>query len=179
MPRAAADAGRNKPEVKHRTTIAAAVALTAALGLSGCGSDDGGSDSAEQTTTTVAATTTTAAAYPPVPTVEKLNADLAMAFDETVPLEQKIQLVQGAEQDPELINKVAAAAKANNAQIEVIDVVDGQDGTATAGINMVIGDAPPNPGTVMFVVEDGVWKMSKDNACGFVALAQLTSPACA
>ncbi|MGW0023580.1 hypothetical protein [Rhodococcus sp. NPDC003383] len=160
-----------------KTTVATA-ALAAVLTMTACGSDESNDKgAATSTTTTTTAATTEAAAYPPVPTAAELNASLAMAFDETVPLEQKIPLVQGAEQDPELINQVAAAAKANDAVITVVDVVDGGDGTATAGIDMIIG-GNPNPGTVVFVAEDGVWKLSKDNACGFVSLAQLTSPVC-
>ncbi|MGW5288796.1 hypothetical protein [Rhodococcus pyridinivorans] len=161
--------------MKFWKTTAAAATLFTVLTATACGSEE--SDTA--TTTSVTSTTTETAAYPPVPTPEELDASLALAFDETVPLEQKVQLVQGAEEDPNLINEVAAAAKANNVVIDVIDVVDDGAGTVTAGIDMVIGDAPPNPGSVTFVAEDGVWKLSKDNACGFVSLAQLSTPICA
>lgn len=174
------DSNRNKQrnkDLKFRKTTVATVALAAALTMTACSSDESDDAGTATTTTTTTSATPEAAAYPPVPTAAELNASLAMAFDETVPLEQKVPLVQGAEQDPELINQVAAAAKANNAVITVVDVVDGGDGTATAGVDMIIG-GNPNPGSVVFVAEDGVWKLSKDNACGFVSLAQLTSPVC-
>ncbi len=152
----------------------AGVAIAAALTMSAC-SDDGGSTER----TTVQQTTTTAAPTPTLapPTATDLNAALAKAFDESVPLDQKVQLVQGAEADPELINQVAKAAKDAGATIEVVDVTPTGDETITAGVTLVI-NGQPNPATVDFVAEDGVWKMSKSYACQLVTMANLTSPAC-
>ena len=160
--------------MKQKLAVTAGAVAVFALVAAGCSS----SDESESETTTTTSATTSAAAFPPAPTPDQLNADLALAFDETVPIEQKLKLVQGADQDPELINKVAAAAKANNTVIDVVDVTDHGDGTATANITIAVGANPPNPGSVDFVYEDGTWKMSKTNACGFVQLAQLASPAC-
>ena len=117
-------------------------------------------------------------AYPPLPTAQELNGNLALAFDETVPLDQKIGLVEGANEDPDLVNKVAAAAKANDATVNVINVVDQGGGVAAADIEVIVRGGPPNPSTVQFVAEDGRWKLTRENACGFVALAQLSSPLC-
>ncbi|WP_258195283.1 YceI family protein [Rhodococcus sp. OK519] len=151
----------------------AGVAIAAALTMSAC-SDDGGS-----TDRTTAQQTTTSAAAPSIapPTAAELNAALATAFDANVPVEQKAQLVQGAEADPELINQVAKAAKDAGATIEVVDVTPTGDDTVTAGVNLVI-NGQTNPATVDFVAENGVWKMSKSYACQLVTMAQLTSPAC-
>ncbi|CCW10575.1 hypothetical protein RAJCM14343_4604 [Rhodococcus aetherivorans] len=166
-------------KLKLRKITVATVALAAALTMSACSSDDGGSSTSTSAKTTTS-TTTAAAQYPPVPTVEDLNAMLAKAFDETVPAEEKVNLVQGAEQDPALIDQVAAAAKQAGAQITVLDVNDNQNGTVTAGIETLLAGAQqPAVGTVDFVAENGVWKLSKNNACAIVATAQLQSPACA
>ncbi|WP_235871292.1 hypothetical protein [Rhodococcus spongiicola] len=151
----------------------AGVALAAALTISAC--SNGGAETTERTT---AMQTTTAAAPEVVPpTPADLNANLAKVFDESIPLEEKVSLVQGAEQDPELINQVVGAAKQNNATIEVIDVTPTGPETVTAGVNLVI-NGQTNPATVDFVAEDGQWKMSQQYACQLVQLAELTSPAC-
>ncbi|OZD61487.1 hypothetical protein CH272_03865 [Rhodococcus sp. 05-340-1] len=161
-----------------RRTMVAGIAIAAALTMTACSS--GGEE--EPTTTTTAATTSAsvapdAGAYPPVPTVEELNGQLARGLDPNVPVEEKAALIQGASADPELINQVAAAAVANNAQIEITSIDDLGTGVLNAGITITL-NGQANPGTFQFVPEDGVWKLSKDNACGIVSLAQLTSPAC-
>ncbi|NKR32006.1 hypothetical protein GS504_17110 [Rhodococcus hoagii] len=113
------------------------------------------------------------------PTPAELNANLARAFDETVPAAEKVPLVQGAQADPQLIDRVVEAAMANKASAQVTGVTDLGDGTVAATVVMAL-DGQPAPESVMtFVAEDGVWKLSKDNACGIVSLAGLSSPACA
>ncbi|WP_425415092.1 hypothetical protein [Rhodococcus phenolicus] len=165
-------------KLKLRKITVATVALAAALTMSACSSDEGDSTTTTAKTTTATTTTAETAAYPPVPTVEDLNAMLAKAFDETVPADQKTDLVEGSAADPGLIDQVAAAAKQAGAQVTVLDVNDNENGTATAGIETKIGDQVAT-GTVDFVAEDGVWKLSKNSACGIVAMASLQSPACA
>ncbi|WP_232433667.1 hypothetical protein [Rhodococcus sp. AW25M09] len=158
--------------------MVAGIAVAAALTMTACSSDDG-----DTTATTTTAVTTSAAApapdasYPPVPSVEQLNTELNRGLDPNVPVEEKAALIQGASEDPELINQVAAAAVANNAQIEITSVDDLGTGVLNAGITITL-NGQANPGTFQFVPEDGVWKLSKENACGIVSLAQLTSPAC-
>lgn len=158
--------------------MVAGVAIAAALTMTACSSDDG-----DKTDTTTAATTTSAiaapegGAYPPAPSVEELNTQLVRGLDPNVPVEEKAALIQGASEDPDLINQVAAAAVANNAQIEITSLDDLGTGVLNAGITITL-NGQANPGTFQFVPEDGVWKLSKENACGIVSLAQLTSPAC-
>ena len=163
--------------MKLRKITVATVALAAALTMSACSSDDGGSTETTAKTTTATTTTEVVADYPPVPTPEELQASLDRAFDETVPAAEKTDLVEGAELDPTLIDQIAAAAKQAGAAITIIDVNDNEDGTATAGIETQIGDQVSS-GIVNFVAEDGVWKLSKNDACSIVNLAQLQTPAC-
>ena len=158
--------------------MVAGIAIAAALTMTACSSDEGDTTATTTTAaTTTASTPTENAAYPPVPTVEELNGQLARGLDPNVPVEEKAALIQGASEDPELINQVAAAAVANNAQIEITSIDDLGTGVLNAGITITL-NGQANPGTFQFVPEDGVWKLSKENACGIVALAQLTSPAC-
>jgi hypothetical protein len=153
------------------------MAIAATLTMTACSS---GGDEPAATTTTAAATTSATAPtgdLPPVPTAADLNAELQRGLDPNVPVSEKVGLVQGAEADPDLITKVADAARANNATVTVNDVTDLGDGTLSAnGTITVNGQA--NPLQVSFVAEDGVWKLSNANACQIVSLAQITSPAC-
>ncbi len=152
----------------------AAVAIAAALTMTACSSD--GDDGETRTTATQASTTVTAPDVAP-PTAAELNDAITQALDPAVPVEQKIQLVQGAEKDPELVNQVAQAAKDAGATIEVKDVTPTGADTVTAGVVLTV-NGQPNDATVDFVSENGVWKMSQAYACQLVAMAQLTSPAC-
>ncbi|EME21739.1 hypothetical protein G419_07794 [Rhodococcus triatomae BKS 15-14] len=161
-----------------RKTLVAGVAVAAALTLGACSSDDGDTTPA----TTSKATTTTAVAAPddtpPVPTAAELNAMLVKGLDPATPIEEKVTLVEDGQTDPGLFDQVAAAAKQNNASVEVVDpILDNGDGTLTATVNMTIG-GQVNPGTATFVVQDGQWVLSKEYACNIVKLANLTSPAC-
>lgn len=180
-------AGDQSEKDKHlklrntRKAMVAGIAIAAAFTMTACGSDDDGKTAT--TTTTAAASSASAAPeasgdYPPVPTPEELNAELLRGLDPAVPVEEKAQLIQGAEADPDLINQVAAAAVANGADIQLTSVDDLGDGTLNAGATLTI-NGQANPGNFTFVAEDGKWKLSKDNACGLVQLAQLSSPACA
>jgi len=167
-------------KLKLQKMTVAAVAIAAALTMTACGSNGGDtkeSTSAKPTTTTSSAPTTTVE----LPTSAELNGKVAQALDETVPAADKVNLVQGAEQDPELINQVAAAAKAAGAQVEILDpVTDTGSETAAASLNIVVNGQPLQQGLqASFVYEDGVWKLSKTTACQIVGVAGLTSPACA
>ncbi len=81
--------------------------------MTACGSDDktDSPTTTSKTTTTTTASDSTDAPVALLPTAPELNAKVAQALDETVPAADKVNLVQGAEADPELINQVAAAAK--------------------------------------------------------------------
>ncbi|CAM3007141.1 Lipoprotein [Prescottella defluvii] len=163
---------------KRNPKAIAAVALCGvALATAACSGPADPGDPTPTTTTPVApliATPLVAAG-----TVAELNANLARAFDETVPAAEKVALVQGAQADPQLIDRVVEAAKVNKASVEVSDVTDLGDGTVVATVVMTL-DGQPAPESIMtFVAEDGGWKLSKDNACDIVGIAGLSSPACA
>lgn len=119
----------------------------------------------------------TASAYPPVPSAADLNEELKRGFDPAVPSAEKAVFIQAAEDDPSLIEHVVSAAVTNDAIVEITGVDDLGDGTLSAGATLTIG-GQPNPTTMIFVAENGVWKLSRDNACALVGLAGLTSAAC-
>lgn len=154
----------------------AAVAIAAALTMTACSSEE--PEPAKPTTTVKTTTTEVTVA---LPTAAELNAKIATALDESVPSSEKVKFVEGADADPELINQVAAAAKAAGAQVEVVDpVTDSGSDTATAPLAIVINGQPLAGGmNAVFVNLDGEWALSKTTACQIVSFAQLTTPACA
>ncbi|WP_430335765.1 hypothetical protein [Rhodococcus sp. ACT016] len=154
----------------------AAIVMVCGAGLASTACSDGGDPPAPPKSTT----TTVAPSQPPipVPTTAELNASLLRAFDETVPSAEKVTLVQGADADPQLIDQVVAAAKANKVSAQVTDVTDLGDGAVAATVVMTLDGQPAPESIVNFVAEDGVWKLSQESACGIVSVAGLTSPAC-
>ncbi|OKA16172.1 hypothetical protein BS618_06065 [Rhodococcus erythropolis] len=167
--------------MKLQKMTVAAVAIAAALTMTACSSGEKEASPTTSSKTTTATTTPSGDPAPELPTSAELNAKVAQALDESVPAADKVNLVQGAEQDPELINQVAAAAKAAGAQVEILDpVTDTGSETAAASLNIVVNGQPLQQGLqASFVYEDGVWKLSKTTACQIVGVAGLTSPACA
>ncbi|MFZ2174813.1 MAG: hypothetical protein WAW17_12425 [Rhodococcus sp. (in: high G+C Gram-positive bacteria)] len=160
-----------------RTSTVAAVAIAAALAMSACGSDESDSPT-PTTTTTVAAETTTEL---DLPTAAELNGLLVKGLDPATPIEEKIAMVEGSDQDPQLFNQVAAAAQQSGAQVQVLDpVIDNGDGTASAQLQLTINGQVQQGGLPAVFVPgpDGSWKLSKTTACSIVSIAQLTSPAC-
>lgn len=154
------------------SAVLLAVSVTALV--AGCSS--GEEEPAPQTSSPVA-TSDVVSVYPPVPTPEALNAELERGFDPAVPLQEKTTFIQGAQEDPTIVDQVVAAALANDATIEITSVDDLGDGTLSAGATLSVG-GQDNPATMIFVAEEGVWKLSRDNACAIVGLAGLTTPVC-
>lgn len=155
----------------------AGLAAVAALTLTACGSDDSDSDTKAASSTSAAAVTTEAEDdLPAVPTAADLNTQLQRALDPAVPNEEKLEMVQGAEADPELPGKLAQFYTDSGAAIEVTEVNDFGD-TLNAKANFKLGDTQ-NVVDVPFVAEDGVWKVEKTWTCNMLAQAQVQSPAC-
>ncbi len=154
--------------------LAAAILCGVALATAACSEPADPVDPAPPTSTATPSPQLVAA-----PTPAELNANLARAFDATIPAANKIALVQGAQADPELIDRVVEAALANRASAQVTDVTDLGDGTVAATVVMTFDGQPAPESVITFVAEDGVWKLSKDNACGIVSVAGLSSQACA
>ncbi len=158
----------------------ATLAVVTALGLSACGSGDKENEGTKTTTTT---TTTTSQAQaqsdlPPVPTVADLNAELQRGLDPNVPNEEKLELLQGINADPELPTRLVEAVQQNNASITVTGVTDLGNGTITADAQVALAGGEPQQAVVPFVAEDGKWKVQKEWICNMIQLANQTSPAC-
>lgn len=165
------DASRASVHLMYMRTVATLAVASTLLLVASC---------AEEPTEPLPRTGVTpdaAPSYPPVPTPEDLNAEVTRGLDPAVPLEQKVMFVQGAEDDPALIGQVVDAAVVNDATVEITSIDDLGDGSLNAGATVTIA-GEPNPGSMRFVAEDGVWKLSREDACSLVGLAGLTTTAC-
>ena len=151
------------------------LAVVAALSLSACGGDD----SKTPTTPTKTATSSTTKSnvnLPPTPTVAELNAQLLRALDPSVPNAEKLDLVQGAQADPELPGRLAQAYQQAGAKTEVTEVNafgDALNAKAKFTIN-----GQENIVDVPFVAENGKWKVEKGWACTMLTNLGQQSPAC-
>ncbi|MGN2640335.1 hypothetical protein ACWEKT_35105 [Nocardia takedensis] len=154
----------------------AGLAVVATLGLSACGGDDS-SDTAKPTKATTSAKATAAANLPAVPTVAELNAQLQKALDPAVPNSEKLEMVQGAEADPELPGRLAEAYKGAGATVEVTEVTAFGD-TINAKAKIVL-NGQENIADVPFVAENGQWKVQKAWACQILTTLGQQSTACA
>ncbi|MCP2299760.1 hypothetical protein APR11_006219 [Nocardia amikacinitolerans] len=166
--------------MKLRTTgriAIAGLAIVVSLGLTACGGDDS-SDTAKTTKTTTSAKATTAQAnLPAVPTVAELNAQLQKALDPAVPNSEKLEMVQGAEADPELPARLSEAYKSTGATVEVTEVTAFGD-TINAKAKIVL-NGQENIADVPFVAEEGKWKVQKAWACQMLTALGQQSTACA
>jgi len=156
----------------------AGLAIAATLSMTACGSDNK-KDTATptRTTTSAKASASASANLPPVPTVADLNAALQTALDPSIPSSEKLDMVQGAQADPELPNRLAEAAKGANVQVAVTDVTSFGD-SVNAKANFTI-NGQTNVVDVPFVAEDGKWKVQKTWACTMLTNLGQQSVACA
>ena len=145
------------------------ICVLAAVLCGGCGSDNIVKDGYT--------TTSEAPKYPPVPTVADLEAELSKGLDPNVPVDQKLQMFQGLQADPGLINRAADGIRTNGVTFQVTKVTDNGNGTLTVDVNFIT-NGNPNSGTVPFIAEDGMWKVQKSFVCNLVKITQTKSPAC-
>ena len=149
-------------------------ALGAALAMSACSSEGGNGGTTSTTGTvesTVTDTTTEAAAAPALPTADELNAILARATDPDVPVEEKVNTVQGGETAPELFETMAASQAESGAQFQVVNpVLPGYTpDSVLASVNFILPDSEAQPAeNVEFIYEDETWKLSQSWACTLI-----------
>lgn len=173
--------------MKFRTPMLVAAALAAGVALTACSSSDDGAAAPSTTVEEVVIDDTEVvedeSGLPPVPSVEELNERLQMALDPAVPAEEKAVMVQGLEDDPELIQALSEAAAQAQADGLIEDiVVTGpvlETGTEVISVPFeVTMDGNVNAGDVVIVADDGEWKLGKDSVCGLAALLEIPSDSC-
>ncbi|WP_225732197.1 MULTISPECIES: hypothetical protein [unclassified Nocardia] len=155
----------------------AGLAIVAALSMTACGSDDKKSEAKPTKATTSVKASASNPNLPPTPTVAQLNEELQRALDPNVPVAEKLEMVQGAQADPDLPSRLAEAYKQTGASVVVTDVTAFGD-TVNAKAKLTL-NGQENVADVPFVAEDGKWKVQKAWACQILSLANVQSKACA
>ncbi|QLY29665.1 hypothetical protein [Nocardia huaxiensis] len=167
--------------------VTAALMLAgSALAVTACGSNDtttpgttafdGGTDGESQVA--APAPSTTAAPNLATPTVAELNEKITKAFDASIDPKTKVEWVENAGQDPQLVTKLVDAAKQNDVTVEIVSVGQPKDGKLTADAKLTIAGKPVENATVAFVAEGNEWKVDHAFACTIVQSAKLDSAAC-
>ncbi|MBN4927903.1 hypothetical protein IEU95_13745 [Hoyosella rhizosphaerae] len=152
-----------------------------ALALTACGGDNGTDDTAGPEATPEALCEVPAG---DTPTGPELLSILNDALDPNVPTEEKSNLIEGGGDDPELWDQLSAEASANpDISYDIPDTPDAvfplDECTLSANFTLQLApDQPPNTGSLLFVAEDGQWKLSREDACNFVSSFELETEIC-
>lgn len=156
----------------RRTIAAVSLSAFALGGLAACGGDDdGGRETAPAPTSTVQETAT-------VPTAEELTGLLDRASDPAVPVEEKVDLVEGGAEAPEIFDQIAALKAEQGAQVTITGVAEG-DIPGTLIANAVIAQPGQEDINVQaqFIDQGGQWQLQKAFACALITNAGLEPPA--
>ncbi|HIW67706.1 hypothetical protein G6016_08515 [Dietzia aerolata] len=157
----------------RRTIAAVSLSAFALGGLAACGGDDdnGGRETAP-------APTTTSQQASAIPTAEDLTALLEQASDPAVPVEEKVNLVEGGAEAPEIFDQIAALKAEQGATVQITGVAEG-DVPGTLIANAVINQPGQEPINVQaqFINQGGNWMLQKAFACALITNAGLEPPA--
>ena len=157
----------------RRTIAAVSLSAFALGGLAACGGDDdnGGRETAP-------APTTTSQQASAIPTAEDLTALLEQASDPAVPVEEKVNLVEGGAEAPEIFDQIAALKADQGATVQITGVAEG-DVPGTLIANAVINQPGQEPINVQaqFINQGGNWMLQKAFACALITNAGLEPPA--
>ncbi|OFT83732.1 hypothetical protein [Corynebacterium sp. HMSC29G08] len=159
----------------HAPKIAATIAaVTLSLTLAAC-SGDAETDTTTTSTATEESTSQEAAPAAPaaqLPSADELNGVLQRAADPNLPIEERMLTVQGGESVPELFGVMTQSQLESGAQFQVVDPVlaDFEPNQVLAPVNLTAPDTEPTLiNDVMFVHEDGHWKLSQQWACNLIS----------
>ena len=158
---------------RHLTAVLSAATIVAALGLSGCSSDEhGASTETEPATTSAPATSTPAAQVAPLPPPDELAKVLYRLADPAVPGSQKLNLVEGATPDSAAVFDQFANALLNGGfapmKVDVRDVAWSDRDPADVVANVNVSSPNPRGPKFAFPMEftpiQGGWQLSARTA---------------
>ena len=101
----------------RRTIAAVSLSAFALAGLAACGEEENGRETA--------APPATSAQEAAIPTAEDLSLLLEQASDPAVPVEQKVNLVEGGAEAPEIFDQIAALKAEKGATVVITGVAEG------------------------------------------------------
>lgn len=154
--------------MKLSKITAITAAFGAAFALAACADD--GEETADTTETTVTEQAPAEAA-PEMPSAEELNLVLAQTTDADLPMEERVNTVQGGETAPELFETMTLSKEESGADFQVVTpVLPGYtDDSVLATVNFTLPERPAQVAdNVEFIYEDGYWKLSQSWACTLI-----------
>lgn len=154
----------------RRTAAALALSACALGGLAACGDDE-----PDRPTAAPSPTSSTQAAT--VPSAEQLGDVLNRASDPNLPTDQKVNLVEGGQEAPELFDEIAKLKAEKGANVTISSAAEG-DTPGTAIANAVITQPGQQDINVQaqFIDDNGQWKLQKSFACALITNAGLQAP---
>jgi len=159
--------------------ILSAVTIVAALGVAGCAQTPPPAASPSQQPTTVAAAPTAA----PLPSPDALTGVLYHLADTSIPVEQKVGLVQYATVDDQpVLTNFGEALKANGfapLNVAATDLAwSGQPGNVLANVTLSTTDPAVKPFTypMEFAPIRDAWQLTQRTADQLLPLAGTTAP---
>ncbi|MBB3038825.1 hypothetical protein [Hoyosella altamirensis] len=169
--------------VNHRGPLTAVAVLTLAVG--GCGTDDSREPRSIESTGAVGQESGCDTPQGAAPTAEDLTAMIGDIVDVGLMAEEKDTLVEGeGGDDPELWTRLAEASAANPDIRYEVSAADNavkqlDECTLTAEFSLYLSsDQAPGSGLLTFVAEDGVWKLSREDACGIATSFGIEAALC-
>ena len=155
----------------RRTIAAVSLSAFALGGLAACGGEDNNGRE------TAPAPTTSAQQAAAVPTAEELTVLLDRASDPMVPVEEKVDLVEGGAEAPEIFDQISALKAEQGAGIVITGVAEG-DIPGTLIANAVITQPGQEDINVQaqFINQGGNWQLQKSFACALITNAGLEAP---
>ncbi len=174
--------------MKIRNFVAVAVVAAAVATTAACGSDDSGvppvptatSSSAAQTSTPATGSDAEMTNANKVPSVAALNDMLTKALDPKVKSADKVDLIEDAQKDPTIFDKLVKAKKENPKVTYRIKAPVTKNGPKKAKVKVLvkIPGNPANPIDASIVYDNGRWKLSKATVCSLLTMSDTKSPLC-
>lgn len=154
----------------RRTIAAVSLSAFALGGLAACGGEDNGGRE-------TAPAPTTSAQVAAIPTAEELSLLLEQASDPAVPVEEKVNLVEGGAEAPEIFDQIAALKADQGATVIITGVAEG-DIPGTLIANAVIQQPGQEDINVQaqFIKQGENWMLQKSFACALITNAGLEAP---
>jgi hypothetical protein len=115
--------------------------------------------------------------YPPTPTVQQVSDRMKVLVDTHVPLDQRVNSVQGAERDPEILNRLASILTDGHYNVMIHNIDNYCNGQASAN-SLVTFKGETNEMQIPLTVADNQWKLNNSWACDLMANASISSPMC-
>ena len=146
----------------RRTIAAVSLSAFALGGLAACGGEDDDTRQTAEPTTSVQQQST-------IPTAEELTVLLDQASDPAVPVEEKVNLVEGGAEAPEIFDQIAALKADQGANVAITGVAEGDiPGTQPGQADI--------PVEAQFINQGGNWMLQKSFACALITNAGLEAP---